>query len=179
MMSIRQKLVLNLFVSLLAVQFTFSQTNSPAIQKPPTPCLTDAQHKQFDFWVGEWDVTASGQTIATSSIQRIIDSCVIFENYTQANGYNGKSLNFYDAVLGKWRQTWVDGTGTVGEFVGEYKDGAIHYEGESHRKDGRKILRKMIFSSLGADKVRQYSEASTDGGKTWKATFDLIYIRKK
>lgn len=179
MKSNRQKLVVYLFVLLLAVPLAFSQTSPPAVQKPQTPCLTDPQHKQFDFWVGEWEVTSNGQVVATSSIQRIIDSCVIFENYAQRDGYNGKSFNFYDSVLGKWRQTWVDGTGTVGEFAGEYKEGAIHYEGESHRKDGRKILRKMVFSSLGPDKVRQYSEMSPDGGKTWNKTFDLIYIRKK
>src|ERR1044072_9290303 len=162
MKSRRMKLVVCLVVLLVAGQFSFSQTNAPTVQKPPTPCLSEPQHKQFEFWVGEWDVTSDGQIIATSSIQRIIDSCVILENYSQKNGYNGKSLNFYASVLGRWRHTWVDGTGTVGEFVGDYKDGAIHYEGESHRKDGRKILRKMVFSSLGADKVRQYSEASTD-----------------
>ncbi len=179
MKSIRKTMVVYLLVSMVGAPLALAQTNSSTGQKSLTPCLNDPQHKQFDFWVGEWEVTSNGQVIATSSIQRIIDSCVIFENYLQKDGYNGKSFNFYDSVLGKWRQTWVDGTGTVGEFVGEYKDRALQYEGESHRKDGRKILRKMVFSSLGADKVRQYSEASSDGGKTWKAAFDLIYIRKK
>ena len=117
--------------------------------------------------------------VAESSIQRIIGGCVIYENYSQAGGYIGKSFNFYDSNLKKWRQTWVDATGNVSEFVGEFKDNAMHYEGESHLQDGTRVLRKMIVYNLGPDRVRQYSERSTDGGKTWATIYDFTYERKK
>jgi tetratricopeptide (TPR) repeat protein len=144
-----------------------------------TPCLGQPQHKEFDYWVGEWNVTSQGTKVADSSIQRIIDGCVIYENYSQANGFTGKSFNFYDSALSKWRQTWVDSAGNVSEFVGEYKAGAMHYEGESHLKDGSRVLRKMIVYNLSADRIRQYSERSTDGGKTWTVAYDFTYERKK
>ncbi|HXG66643.1 MAG TPA: hypothetical protein VNO70_16200 [Blastocatellia bacterium] len=141
------------------------------------PCKSLPQYKQFDFWVGEWDVTAQGQKVGASSIQRIVDDCIIYENYSQG-GYSGKSFNFFDAHLGKWRQTWVDSAGNMSEFIGEYRDGAMRYEGESHRQNGSKVLRKMIIYNLGPDRVRHYSEASTDGGKTWKVFYDFIYVRR-
>jgi hypothetical protein len=153
------------------------QTAAPPA--PVSPCPSKAEYRQFDFWLGEWDVIDHGEKIATSSIQNIIGGCVVFENYTQADGYAGKSFNFYDASLGKWRQTWVDAFGNVSEFSGDFKDGAMRYEGETHRWNGVKVLRKMILSKLDADRVRQYSEFSRDGGKTWAVAYDYIYTRRK
>lgn len=66
----------------------------------------------------------------------------------------------------------------MSEFAGEYKDGAMRYEGETHRQSGAKVLRRMIVYDLGPDRVRQYSERSTDGGKTWGVAYDFIYVRK-
>jgi hypothetical protein len=143
------------------------------------PCAVRPEHRQFDFWVGEWEVTSQGKQIAASSIQRIVEGCVIVENYSQPNGYSGKSLSFFDAHLGKWRQTWADSAGNVSEFVGAYTENAMRFEGESHLQDGRKVLRRMTLSSLGPDRVRQYSERSTDGGKTWNVAYDFIYRRKQ
>ncbi|MEW6208480.1 MAG: hypothetical protein AB1631_08935 [Acidobacteriota bacterium] len=40
-------------------------------------------------------------------------------------------------------------------------------------------MRRLTFFNLGADRVRQFSERSTDGGKTWAVGYDFTYIRKK
>lgn len=143
------------------------------------PCLHKPEYKQFDFWLGQWSVMQGDQETATNIIQRQVESCIILENYTQSDGYNGKSVNFFDSSLGKWRQTWVDCLGNVGEFIGQFKDGAMQFEGETHQANGTKVLRRLTFYNLGPDKVRQYSEASTDGGKTWNPHYDITYIRKK
>jgi hypothetical protein len=153
--------------------------SAPPPSAPVSPCPSKAEYRQFDFWLGEWDVTDHGEKIATSSIQSIVGGCIVFENYSQGDGYTGKSFNFYDAALGKWRQTWVDAFGNVSEFSGEFRDGAMRYEGETHRAEGRKVLRKMILTKLDADHVRQYSERSLDDGKTWSVAYDYIYVRRK
>jgi hypothetical protein len=163
---------------LLLVLSLQSQPASPAPLQAG-PCASQPQYKQFDFWVGEWEVTSEGRKVGDSSIQRIVGGCIIYENYAQPDGYLGKSFNFFDAHLGKWRQTWVDAVGNMSEFVGEYKDGAMRYEGETHRQRGEKVLRRMSVYNLGSDRVRQYSERSTDGGKTWSVAYDFIYLRKK
>src|SRR5205807_2187690 len=48
-----------------------------------SPCMFQPEHRQFDFWVGEWRVqNAQGQPVGMSSIQRIENGCVILENWT-------------------------------------------------------------------------------------------------
>ena len=155
---------------------TFAE--SPAAS-PKNPCSNKPDCRQLDFWIGEWDVMDHGKKIATSSIRRIIGDCVIFENYSQPDGYSGKSFNFFDATLGKWRQTWVDTIGNVSEFTGEYNEKAMRFQGETHRQSGERVLRRLTLFDLGPDRVRQYSERSVDGGKTWSVAYDYIYIRRK
>ena len=141
------------------------------------PCTYQPEYNQFDFWIGEWVVTSDGRKVGTSSIQRIVENCIIYENYTETDGFIGKSFNFYDANLHKWRQTWVDGTGRASEFSGEYKDGAMRFEGESHLSDGTKVWRRMTLFNVSATQVRQLSHVSADGGKTWSVNYDYIYTR--
>ena len=144
------------------------------------PCEYDARARQFDFWLGEWDVeTQQGQRAGTNTVQKIEDGCILLENWTGRLGGTGKSINFFDAHLGKWRQTWVANNGGVSEFAGEFKDGALRFEGESHTPAGQRILRRLTFFKLDADRVRQFSEQSTDGGKTWTVSYDFIYKRRK
>jgi hypothetical protein len=164
---------------------TCAGLSSAQIQKPapsPNPARLNAtrpESRQLDFWIGDWDVTIDEKKkIGSSKIESIVGGYGILENYSQPDGYHGKSLNFFDSVLGKWRQTWVDSLGNMSEFVGEYKDGAMRLEGETHRKDGTKILRRMTLSKLEGDRVRQYSERSTDKGKTWSIAYDYIYLRR-
>jgi tetratricopeptide (TPR) repeat protein len=143
------------------------------------PCQSYPEYKQFDFWVGDWNVqTQQGQMVGTNTVQRIEDGCILLENWTGLQGGTGKSINFYNVGTGKWRQTWVDSTGNVAEFQGQYKDGALRYEGEGYPRGGQKVLSRLTFFNLGPDRVRQFAEQSTDGGKTWNVSYDFIYLRK-
>lgn len=154
-----------------------AQTTSP----PPSPCKSRPEHRQFDFWVGEWDVkTPQGRQAGTNSVQLILNDCVLFENWTGAGGMQGKSFNVYNAAKSKWQQTWVDGAGSVLELFGDYKDGEMRFAGESARpRDGKKIMNRLTFTKISNDKVRQFWEQSADDGKTWTVAFDGTYIRRK
>ncbi|HST24301.1 MAG TPA: tetratricopeptide repeat protein [Blastocatellia bacterium] len=144
------------------------------------PCEFASEYKQFDFWVGEWNVeTTQGQPAGKNIIERMEQGCVLMENWTGAAGGTGKSINFYNASTGKWRQTWVDSTGNVAEYEGEYKDGAMRFDGNPVTTNGKKTLRRLTLSSQGPDRVRQLFEQSADDGKTWTPQYDLIYVRKK
>ena len=141
------------------------------------PCSSPAQ-RELDFWLGEWDVRDGNETVATSRIERAEQGCVVRETYVQMDGYSGTSLTFHDPVLKRWRQTWVDSTGSVGEFIGAFSEGAMRFTGETHRADGARIHRKMRLVP-DAGKVRQVSEASRDGGATWSPHYDFVYVAKK
>lgn len=143
------------------------------------PCKASPEFRQFDFWIGEWDVkTPQGVAAGSSSVQLILGQCIIFENWTGAAGTSGKSFNIYDTNDKKWHQTWVDDKGTFTHYIGGLQDGKMVIVADTII-GGKKTLAKMSFSKLPNGDVRQFGENSTDDGKTWTTSFDLIYSRKK
>lgn len=144
------------------------------------PCRSAPEYRQLDFWLGEWDVEIQGKRIAHSSIQLILEDCVIFENYDQGSGaYTGKSFSLYDAASKQWIQKWVDSTAGLHDYVGELVNGEMRFRRETKALDGSKTMHKMTFYNLGPDKVRQLLENSTDGGKTWTNSYDGTYVRRR
>lgn len=144
------------------------------------PCMAQPEYSQFDFWVGDWEVrNPQGQIVGSSSIQKVVNGCAILENWTSASGGTGKSLNYYNAAIGKWQQKWMGSNGSPIEFEGGYKDNAMQYWSVVVGTDGKKTLGRMTYSKMEGDKVRQLWEQSTDEGKTWTTAFDGIYSRKK
>jgi len=152
-----------------------------------TPCTSDSTYRQFDFWIGEWDVYGkNGKKAGDSKIELILDSCIILENWKSANPfknfyYAGKSFNTYNSLTKQWQQTWVDNVGGTTEFLeGHYDDNKMIFKTKPFpvNKDTMGI-RRLTFFNLGTDKVRQFSEISKDNEKTWITEYDLEYRRKK
>jgi tetratricopeptide (TPR) repeat protein len=148
------------------------------------PCAYNPLHRQFDFWVGEWDVVTAEDAHAagSSKIELILGDCVIQENWTSAGniGYQGKSFNIYNTDLNRWEQFWNDNAGGMIHFYGGLNDKVMDFWTEEiPQKDGTKLKRHLQFIPSGNDIVRQFSRGSTDGGKTWKVEYDFIYNRKK
>lgn len=151
-------------------------TSAAAEEATEPPCLDAPERRQLDFWLGHWEVRAGGEKVGESRIEKSTGGCIVHESYVQADGYNGKSVNFYDPKLRSWRQTWVDASGNVSEFAGEYRDGAMRFEGETHTADGGAMLRRMTLLRLEDGRIRQVSERSTDGGASWAPFYDLEYV---
>lgn len=42
-----------------------------------SPPCSSQEHRQFDFWLGEWDVTQKGKPAGTSRITAILGGCVL------------------------------------------------------------------------------------------------------
>ena len=147
------------------------------------PCAYTPENRQFDFWLGEWNVETKQGAIPAgqSKIELTLADCVVLEQW-QSNGnpYSGKSYNIYNASLKRWEQFWVDNVGGNIFFYGNLKDGVMdYYTDELPQPDGSKLKRHLQFFKLGPDKVRQFSQGSTDNGKTWHVEYDFTYLRKK
>lgn len=148
------------------------------------PCMGNAQARQFDFWIGEWDayVTGTNNLAGRSKIELASGGCMILENWSSAGApFTGKSMNFVDPGSGKWKQIWV-GSGGVNatEFLnGEYREGAMRFEFETTNPQGVNTQVHFHFFNQGPDQVRQFHETSNDGGKTWVTTYDFTYKRRK
>ena len=147
------------------------------------PCAYAIENHQFDFWIGEWDVvtTEGGVTAGSSRIEKILNDCVVLENWTSANApYQGKSYNTYNTNLKRWEQFWADNSQGMIHFYGNLKDGVMDYwTDELPQPDGKKLKRHLQFIPQGSDKLRQFSQGSYDDGKTWFVEYDLTYVKKK
>ncbi|MBS1512113.1 MAG: hypothetical protein JST86_14790 [Bacteroidetes bacterium] len=150
-----------------------------------TAC-SDTQCRAFDFWVGNWEVFAkNGKKAGDSKISLILDSCVVLEEWTSANAqkgviYKGKSFNTYNAASHQWQQTWVDNTGSTTEFLrGVATSGQIiFYADNVPSVNGKAFMRRLTFTKLNDNEVRQWGEKSDDNGQTWVTEYDLDYRRK-
>lgn len=177
---------------LLAIAFQAPAT-PPATPPKPFDCSAP-EHRQFDFWIGEWDVTPNpatappnappsppGRQPSSNIVRKAHAGCVVIENWDDRVGGTGQSFNIYDRVTGRWHQTWVDSNGGLHQYEGELKDGRMVFIGQvplppGARFQGRRTVR-LSFTPMGPDKVRQLSEnLGIDG--TWSVGYDLIYTRR-
>ena len=153
-----------------------------AFQRTSEPCKdgqANPQYRQLDFWVGEWDVYSGKQKVGESSVKLILKDCVVFENWTGLQGSSGKSFNKYNNISKQWEQFWVADTGTTNYFKGSLVDGVMRYSLEMPGPSGGTLMRHLTFTPLSEGKVRQFSERSTDGGKTWATEYDFVYVKKQ
>ncbi len=155
-------------------------------QTGTVPC-SKPEYRQFDFWIGNWEVFAlNGKKAGDSRISLMLDSCVIYEEWTsttlqQGLRYAGKSFNTYNVTTKQWQQTWVDNAAGSNEYLqGKFENNKIIYISTpfAFSKDTMAI-RKMTFTNLGPDKVRQHGEISKDKGLIWSTEYDLEYRRKR
>ena len=157
-----------------------------ALDRNARPCEHDPLYRQFDYWLGTWDVRPNGAPPntppATNVITKIHNGCVILESWN-APGMTGQSFNIYDRVARKWHQTWVDSTGGLHEYWGGLLDGNMTYEGDIPSPPGQsaggRMHVRLTFFKRSDGSVRQFSERTGDGGKTWQVNYDLIYTRRR
>jgi len=145
------------------------------------PCAADPKQREFDFWIGEWDVFQNGtnQLVGHSLVQKVSGECALLENWDASRGFStGKSLNYFDALSNSWEQDWIGSMGGAQKYLnGVYKDSAMRFTYEAVN-NGKKVTGNFIFYNLGPGKVRQYQDASEDGGRTFTVSYDFIYMRK-
>jgi hypothetical protein len=66
------------------------------------PCRA-AEHHQFDFWIGHWDVfLPNGNKAGENRIESIEGGCALLEQWSGTRGPTGKSLNIYDGLRRVW-----------------------------------------------------------------------------
>jgi len=158
----------------------FSQSSSSPAS---TPCEAQ-QQKQFDFWIGEWDLTWPGEKPGevghgTNIIKRVMDGCIVQENFSGGDSMHlrGTSVSVFDTHSGHWKQTWVDNEGGYLDFIGDFNNDRMILQRETVR-DGTKILQRMVWKNISSNEMDWSWEASRDGGKIWQVNWPIHYKRK-
>jgi hypothetical protein len=157
---------------------------APALAAAPAakPCTTTA-HRQFDFWVGYWEVYAKADAakkiIAHSKIENLYDGCAIRENWMPLGRAGGGSLNTYDPAKKSWHQFWADAANSAANFDGGWNGKAMMLTGLWPQAGHPKQLTRMSYTPLSDGSVEQLGVTSDDNGKSWQPSFDFIYRKAK
>ena len=154
---------------------------------PPAPC-THTETSQFDFWLGEWDLTwpaeqtggRTGETaFGTNRIGRLFGRCAVEENFaTEDASFLGRSLSVYDSGSGMWRQTWVDNTGTYLLVSGSYDGEVMELRTAVVERDGESIMQRMVFSEMKENSLHWEWQGSRDAGNHWNDLWTISYSRR-
>jgi uncharacterized protein len=136
------------------------------------------EHRQFDFWLGRWEVRAADGTLqGHNDIARAARGCALLEHWRGAGGGRGVSVNTYDAAVGRWTQRWV-GDGATLWLEGGLENGSMVLRGTAPRATPRgDVLDRITWTPLPDGRVRQAWETSGDGGRTWGEIFEGFYLR--
>jgi hypothetical protein len=156
----------------------FGQEPTPAAQASILENCNSAEHRQFDFWLGDWEVTdTTGAVVGTNLITRVASGCGVLESWrSAANGYEGNSLNWYDAQTGRWHQRWV-GLGFYLRLEGGIEAGNMVLSGTRQTAQGE-VIDRITWIPHEGGRVRQLWELSADAGKTWQVLFDGMYAKR-
>jgi hypothetical protein len=143
----------------------------------PAPCAAP-EHRQFDFWIGDWQVsTPDGKLAGHNRITREYQGCVIHEHYTTNHRYNGESLNIYDPLRKVWHQTWVDDAGLLLILEGKWNGKSMVLQGQSPDDQGVMRAQRVTWTPNTDGSVRQLWESQGDGG-VWTILFDGRYVKR-
>lgn len=163
----------------LTVLTALSLTVPILAQVENSPCSTPA-YRQFDFWVGQWDLTWKDGGRGANVITRELGDCVIEENFTTLDSiaFVGRSLSTVSRESGQWRQTWVDNQGGYLEFIGGMVGDSMILSREAQRGDSV-FLQRMVFFNITPDSLDWSWQRSDDQGATWRPLWDIHYTRRR
>lgn len=127
------------------------------------------EYRQFDFWLGDWDAFEAGKAavVARTHVDRILDGCVLREDYESTNGLKGQSFSLYDASRKIWHQSWATNRGELLTVEGKIEHGEMVLAG------AERLVRGTWEPINGG--VRETAVTSLDAGKTWHPWFDLVF----
>lgn len=146
------------------------------VKENAQPCEYIPAYRQFDFWVGDWNVTAtqSGNPAGRNRIERIENGCLLYEQWIGATGGTGKSINYYDPAKEKWVQHWVSNAAII-NIEGGLEGDSMVLTGTITYRTGAPLPFRGTWTPQPDGRVRQFFEQSNDEGQTWTPWFDGTY----
>jgi hypothetical protein len=144
-------------------------------------CTTAPQ--PLTFWFGHWDVYAEGKLDGHNFIERTLDGCAVIEHWDDVSGMHGISLFYFDSRAQLWKQVWITdhalqpGGMKEKQLISATPD-EVRFQGTVWITAQRSVLDRATLRKLDADEVSQVIETSSDGGRTWRRSYDAVYRRK-
>lgn len=153
---------------------------------------TQSEFRQFDFWVGEWDVNLrtlqsdgswEDSKSARAKIYRILDGRAILELWDEkkpGDAIRGYSLRFFDPDKEKW-QLFLNWPGEnrsgTSMLSGTFRHGRGEFYSTQKGTDGTQTINRYTFSDISADSLRWDDGFSIDGGRSWRSNWIMEFSR--
>ena len=168
-----------LLVGCALASAALAQSAAPAVSATPVAPAAPAlppEARQFDFWVGDWEVFGpKGNKTGTNKIELVAGGAGLLENWTDMRGGSGKSLNTFKRRTKQWQQYWIGSNGQTVEYKGGMVDGKMIMIAEVADLQGNLSLMRGIWTPNPDGTVTQIFETSTDQGLTWTGVFFGTY----
>ena len=165
------------FLTLFTAVALLPSTLAFAGDSPNSSACSAPEYRQFDFWVGDWDAydfDKPDKVVAHLRVDRILDGCVLREDYQGTDGHEGQSFTIYDATRKVWHQTWVTNSARLLTIEGNFQNGEMVLSGSDRTADGTARHVRGTWKAV-SNGVRETAVTSTDGGKTWNPWFDIVF----
>lgn len=170
-----------------AIWLRTSRVSSLRRVNETAPCSAP-EASQFDFWLGEWDLSWPAEqtggnpgevATGTNVITKRFGNCVVEENFATADeSFRGHSVSVYDEKAASWRQTWVDSSGGYLLFQGGIRGGIMELRTPAIAADGATIVQRMLFTEVDEDSLTWRWQRSQDGGENWDEVWTIRYLRR-
>ncbi len=166
-----KRLLLPLCILLYFV--SFSQENVKTKNLSP--------QRQFDFWLGEWEVYTNDELVGKNTVQLLQNGNVLQENWvSEKENFTGTSNSFYNSKIKKWQQIWVDKNGSNLLLKGFFENEKMVLVSDPDSNMGEEnSIHKISWIQLPNGDVKQIWESTIDKGKNWSIQFEGIYKKKK
>ena len=181
---------------LLALLAMPSATVRAQTALPASSACPDARSRQFDFWIGEWDVTNRHRRpesddpvwydtgLATDRVEPVVGGCAIVEHWDGTLTFDrvvGFSVRAFDPRREVWDLVllWPSPNRPVfATFAGEFRHGRGEFNAESVDAHDRPQTTRLTFADVGPDALRWDLALSSDSGITWRTSWIMEFARR-
>ena len=170
----------------VVAQSTQAQPSAtPSAPPPPaTPPCSGPEHRQLDFWVGEWIATWTNPNGSQGTGRNVITrneygDCVITERFSTDDGsFKGFSISTYVTPAREWRQTWMDDQGGYFDLFGGPVSGQPHiFALETYRRSPNARFARMIWENVSADGFTWRWQGKATADAEWADTWVIRYTK--
>jgi hypothetical protein len=135
--------------------------------------VSSLSERDFDFWVGDWDVSWGDGKHGTNVISHLFDGCAILEQFDGRPGVDlrGASVSIYDGESARWRQTWVDSERNYMPFEGAFADGVMDL-----RTTRDRVVYRMLWRDIQPETLHWLWQCAANDA--WETLWELHYVRR-
>lgn len=156
----------------------------------------EPEARQFDFWLGEWDVqnrnsrpgadrwAATGR--ATNRVYTVVGGCAVVEHWRGwawpgAGHIVGFSVRAWDPAAGQWELVLLWPMGPPQRFgnpEGRFEDGRGDFYSRFTTPQGDSGISRLSFWKIEPGSFQWNNAMSLDGGTTWDSTW-IMHQRRR